>query len=236
MPTLTMNKSGSLTAEAYHQIRADILACRHAPGQKLIIADLCAARGFSLGAVREALSRLTSEGLVQAEPRKGFRVTPITEDELRDITEVRCTIESLCLESAIRHGNLRWETGIVSTLFELSRLQLQDPDDPARVSEAWAETHQRFHAALVAACDSPWLLKLREILFIQSERYRRVSVPLDRAGGRDLNAEHKLIADAAIGRDVDTATTALRDHLTKTTRILLAADVINTQPESAVAS
>lgn len=218
-------ESGSLTAEAYTRIRADILACRLAPGQKLVIADLCTEFAFSLGAVREALARLTSEGLVVSEPRKGFRVAPITEAELRDITRVRATIESLCLENAIQNGDLRWETNIVATQFELSKLSLQDPADPARVSEAWAEAHKRFHEALVAACDSPWLLRLRELLFIQSERYRRVSVPLDRAK-RDLVSEHRDIADAAVSRDVAKATAAIRAHLAKTTRILIDSDVV----------
>jgi len=222
---VTKPESGSLTAEAFNRIRAEILACRLPPGQKLVIADLCHDLGFSLGAVREALSRLTSEGLVEAEPRKGFRVAPITEAELRDITQVRATIESLCLESAIRHGDVKWEANIVATLFELSRLDLQDPADPARVSEVWADAHRRFHEALVAACDSPWLLRLRETLFVQSERYRRVSVPLNRAG-RDLQSEHKAIADATIARDAATASAALRDHLQKTTRILIASEVV----------
>ena len=221
-------KSGSLTAEAYSQLRAEILACRLVPGAKLIISDLCIIFGFSLGAIREALSRLTSEGLVEAEPRKGFRVAPITEAELKDITSVRATIESLCLESAIRNGDLKWESGIVSTQFELSRLQLQDANDPARVSEVWAETHKRFHEALVAACDSPWLLRLREILFMQSERYRRVSVPLDRTV-RDVNAEHRAIADATLDRDAVKACAELRAHLERTTRILIKADVVNLQ-------
>ena len=219
-------KSGSLTAEAYETLRAEIMSCRLLPGQKLIIFDLCKSLGFSLGAIREALAKLTSEGLVEAEPRKGFRVAPITEEELKDITKVRSTIETQCLENAIRNGTLKWETGIVSTLFELSRLQLQDPDDPARVSEVWAETHRRFHEALVASCDSPWLLRLRNILFVQSERYRRISVPLDRIG-RDIHGEHKEIADAAIARDVNRACSALREHLEKTTRILIKADVVN---------
>lgn len=218
-------ESGSLTAEAYTQLRAEILACRLAPGQKLIIADLCDQLGFSLGAVREALSRLSSEGLVVSEPRKGFRVAPITEAELQDITRVRATIESLCLESAIKNGDLKWEANIVATEFELSKLNLQDANDPVRVSEAWAETHKRFHEALVAACDSPWLLRLRELLFVQSERYRRVSVPLDRAK-RDLAGEHKELAQAAVARDVGRATEAIRTHLAKTTRILIQSDVV----------
>jgi DNA-binding GntR family transcriptional regulator len=218
-------ESGSLTAEAYSRIRAEILACRLLPGQKLIIADLCQQQGFSLGAVREALARLTSEGLVEAEPRKGFRVTPITEAELHDITTVRGTVECLCLENAIGHGDVKWETTIVATLFELSRTNLQDPDDPGRVSEAWADVHRRFHEALVAACDSPWLLRLREILYVQSERYRRVSVPLQRAG-RDVHAEHTAIANMAVARDASGACAALRDHLQKTTRILIESDLV----------
>ena len=218
-------ESGSLTAEAYARLRAEILTCRLAPGQKLVIADLCDQLGFSLGAVREALARLSSEGLVVSEPRKGFRVAPITEAELQDITRVRATIECLCLESAIRNGDLKWEANIVSTQFELSKMTLQDPNDPARVSEAWAETHKRFHEALVAACDSPWLLRLRDLLFVQSERYRRVSVPLDRTT-RDLVAEHRDIAEAAVARDTKAATEAIRAHLEKTTRILIQSDVV----------
>lgn len=217
--------TGSLTAEAFSRIRGEILACRLRPGQKLVIADLCQSLGFSLGAVREALARLTSEGLVETEPRKGFRVRPVTENELRDITNVRVTIESLCLENAIRNGNIKWEANIVSTHFELSRLSLQDADDPSAVSENWAETHRRFHEALVAACDSPWLLRLREILFVQSERYRRISVPLDRTT-RDLAAEHKEIADAALARDESKACAAIRDHLERTTEILIRSDVV----------
>ena len=49
-------KSGSLTEEAYTQLRVEILACRLVPGQKLIIADLCTSLGVSLGAVRQNLN------------------------------------------------------------------------------------------------------------------------------------------------------------------------------------
>ena len=58
--------------------------------------------------------------------------------------------------------------GIVSALYELSRIPLQEPADPDRINEDWSQAHARYHAALVAACDSPWLLRLREILYAQS--------------------------------------------------------------------
>lgn len=228
---MASGKTMSLTAQAYARIRDDILACRRGPGQKLKISELCDQLGFSLGAVREALSRLTSEGLVEAEPNKGFRVAPITREELEDLTRTRILIECECLASAIAHGDLKWETGIVSTEFELSRVPLRDPDDPDRVNAAWAETHRRFHEALVAACDSPWMLRLREILYVQSERYRSVSVPLKR-DGRDVDREHKAIATAAIARDAEAACAAMRDHLRLTTRILIDADVASGAAET----
>ena len=174
--------------------------------------------------MREALSRLTSEGLVTSEPHKGFKVAPVTKAELEDITNVRTRIESLCLENAITNGTLKWESAIVSTTHELSRIPVQDPLDPARVNEVWSEAHKRYHEALVANCNSPWLLKIREMLFAQSERYRQFSVPLDRTL-RDIAAEHRAIADAAIDRNAPLACDLLRQHLTRTTRILLDANL-----------
>lgn len=219
----------NLTVTAYRSLRAAIISCRLRPGEKLVISDLCKSLGVSLGAVREALSRLASEGLVTAEPQKGFRVAPISQEELEDLTATRGIIEGHCLERAIAVGDLKWETGIVSALYELSRIPLQDPDNPDRINEPWARAHARYHAALVAACDSPWLLRLREILYAQSERYRQVSVPLDRKN-RDVAAEHKAIADAVIARDTVTAKRLLVEHMTTTTRILIEAKVVDLGP------
>ena len=68
----------SLTATAYATLRADMPACRVSPGEKLKISEICWMPEFSLGAVREALSRLTSEGLVAVEQNNGCRAAPIT--------------------------------------------------------------------------------------------------------------------------------------------------------------
>jgi GntR family transcriptional regulator, carbon starvation induced regulator len=212
-------QSGSLTAEAYTRIRTEILCCRMQPGQKLVIQDICNDLKFSLGAVREALSRLTAEGLVDAQPRIGFRVAPVTESDLRDITLVRTKIEIACLESAIHNGTLSWESHIMALLFELSKLKVQDPADKNRLNPVWADTHKRFHEALVAACDSPWLLRLRETLYLHSERYRWMSFPRDRRH-RNLHAEHEAIANATVARDTGKACSLLGQHIAKTAQIV----------------
>ncbi len=217
--------SGSLTAEAYARIRTEILCCRLQPGQKLVIQDLCDELKFSLGAVREALSRLTAEGLVEAQPRIGFRVAPVTQSDLRDITMVRTKIEIACLESAIRNGTLAWESQIMALLFELSKLKVADPTDARRLNAIWADTHKRFHEALVVTCDSPWLLRMRETLYLHSERYRWMSLPRDRRH-RNLHAEHDAIAKAAISRDVGKACSLLSQHIAKTAQIVDAAETV----------
>lgn len=212
--------SSSLTHDAYERLRADLLACRLQPGSRLKIGELCQSLSVSLSAVREALSRLTSEGLVVAEPQRGFRVAPISADELSDLTQVRAQIEGMCLERAIAVGDVGWEARLVAAFHRLSRTPEREPGDPQRMNEAWSAAHAAYHEALVAACDSPWLLRLRATLYAQSERYRRLSVPLAEIA-RDLNREHQDIIDAAFARDSGRARTLMTRHLELTTRILL---------------
>ncbi len=94
----------SLTETVYETLRAEILACRLLPGRKLKIRELCGRFGVSLGAVREALSRLTAEGLVVAETQRSFQVAPVSAADLADLTRLRVDIEGLALRWAIAAG------------------------------------------------------------------------------------------------------------------------------------
>ena len=87
-------------------VRADILGCRLLPGGKLRINEIAERNDVSLGAVREALSRLGAEGLVVAESQKGFRVAPLSADDFRDLTDARIEIEKLTLARSIARGGL----------------------------------------------------------------------------------------------------------------------------------
>jgi DNA-binding GntR family transcriptional regulator len=221
-----MNKepSGNMTQGAYEGLRADLLACRILPGKRLKIQELCTQFSVSLGAIREALSRLTSEGLVVAEPQRGFRAAPISATDLADLTMVRVEIETLCLRRAIALGDVNWEARLVAAAHRLSRTPERDEDDPARSNEDWAEAHSTFHLALVDGCGSPWLLYLHALLYAQSERYRRLSVPFA-AKGRNVDEEHQAIVTATLARDAGNATRLLAAHLEATTHILLNAIV-----------
>jgi DNA-binding GntR family transcriptional regulator len=216
-----MSETGrSITQQAYERLRADVLACRLPPGSRLRINDLCSELNVSLGAVREALSRLTSEGLVIAEPQRGFRVTEISKAELKDLTAVRIDIEVKCLARAIKVGDLAWESRLVAAYHELSRTPERTPDDSQRLNDAWSRLHRNYHEALVCACDSPWLLRIRSMLYAQSERYRRLSVPLARTT-RNIDKEHRAILNAVVARNTRKACSLLMSHIGKTTKILL---------------
>lgn len=210
----------TLASAAYDRLRSDLLSCRLAPGEPIKINEISAALGTNPIAIREALSKLTSEGLVTSEAQKGFRAAPISAAELRDLTKVRIEIECLCLKNAIANGDIIWETGIVGALHGLLRTPMHAADDEQRNSDDWAATHARYHEALVASCDSPLLLGFRATLFAQSERYRRLSVPLAEFD-RDLDKEHRDLANAVIARQNDEAARLMAMHLQTTADILL---------------
>ena len=69
-------------------------------------------------------------------------------------------------------------------------------------NEAWTVMHGQFHAALVSACGLEWLMRFRNTLYEQSERYRRMAVAI-KSTGRDIDAEHRAIVEAVLAGDVD---------------------------------
>ncbi len=215
------NPASSFTQNVYEQLRIKLLngSCR--PGEKLKISDLCEVLSANLSAVREALSRLTSEGLVVSEPQRGFRAAPITADDLRYLTEARIHIEGLCIERAIKLGGITWETGIVAALHTLLRTPRF-----GKVTEEWAIAHNDFHRALVAACDNSWLIRMREMLAMQGERYRWLSVTTA-SKKRDLDKEHSKLSEAILARNCQLATKLMKAHLLLTTEILLQAGFVD---------
>jgi DNA-binding GntR family transcriptional regulator len=226
----------SMTSRTYERLRNAIITARFKPGEKLRIDALKDELDASLGAVREALARLTSEGLVTAEPQRGFSVSLISRQDLIDLTEARVEIELTCLASSIANGDLAWEGRVLSVAHQLSKLTyaVRDPSRPD--VEKWHLYHRRFHDEITSACTNSWWLRLRKQLFIQSERYRRLSGPFAEYD-RDIEAEHRAITDAVLARDTEKARTLLADHLRVTTDILLASKMpFSLDPKADVSS
>lgn len=215
----------SRTTETYEQLKRDLLDARYLPGAKLKIDQIAEELAVSPTAVREALSRLTSEGLVRALPQRGFQVAPVSADDLVDLTSVRIDIETRCLRRAIQIGDVAWEGRVLSSLHQLRRTHhLAVVDGHEVMNPEWTRVHAEFHGSLIAACDSHWWLRLREQMFLQAERYRRLLVPYTR-GERNVDAEHEELAEATLARAADRASRLLADHLRRTADLLLASEV-----------
>ena len=163
---------------------------------------------MGLSPIREALSRLSSEGLVRQSDQRGFVVTPLTEADLDALTRTRCWLNEIGLGKSIAHGDDAWEESVVVGFHRLSRATRFFADSRNPV---WDAAHQAFHAAVVAASRSPWLIGYCAQLFDAFERYRNLSAftAAARPGHGD---EHKAIMEAAAGRDADTACRLWRQH------------------------
>ena len=170
------SSSKSRTLHIFERLRGEILNGHLRPGTRLHLADLAKRFSVSLGAVREALSRLVADGLVIAHDRRGFRVSPVSAEDLRDVTETRIAIEGMALRRAIADGDAAWEAEIIASLHVLTRATPDMLRDPKLAQPDWVGLHERFHRALISACGSPWLMRIRQRLFEQSERYRALLV------------------------------------------------------------
>ncbi|MFC9768183.1 GntR family transcriptional regulator [Rhodococcus jostii] len=206
------------TEVVYDEVRAEILNGEVSPGVRLKIADLGARFGVSLSVVREALTRLGEQGLVVANPQRGFNVVDVSPEDLKDITHVRIQIETMALKDSIEHGGLAWESLVVSTHHTLERTPVHLPD--GRINCQWLQVHRDFHQALLAGCGSPRLQSIANSLRDGAELYRVWSDTLahDR---RDLAGEHRAIMEAALAGDVESAQRLLTEHISRTTEALL---------------
>jgi len=213
----------SLTERAYQRLRLGILSGDLPSGTRLRAADLQDRFGLGLTPIREALMRLTSEGLVDAEAHRGSRVSSASLKAFADLMDARQEIEATCLRRAIARGDAAWEAEIVAAMHLLIRTPLPDDASNRTAIADWEKYHRRFHFALVSACGSEWLLRFWNTLADQSERYRAIRL-LRRsetaAEVRDMNGEHTAIMNAVVGRDTDLAINLMSTHLKATERAI----------------
>lgn len=202
----------------YEQVRSDILAGRLKPNEPLRVEKLRARYKTSGSPVREALSKLSANGIVSSHDNRGFYVPSITRAELKEVYKTRCWIEEIALRESIANGDVTWEEGIVLAHHRMTRIPRKAGDVKASNPE-WEGAHRNFHLALINACESRFLMRFCHQLHDQSDRYRQAAVAI--APGRDSEKEHQALVDAAIDRDADKAAALLHEHYALTQHIIM---------------
>ena len=205
----------TLVEFAYNQIRENILKGQFPPDSKLKIELLRKELGVGGSTIREALSLLIADALVTAEGQRGFRVAPISLEDLQDISNMRKVLECRALRESIESGSDEWEAGVVAAYHRLNLIEERLYEDPEGTAAEWEARNRAFHDALLAGCKSKWLHHFHNILYDQAIRYRRMILAAPRIG-RDVRQEHKQIVDAALRRDADTACALTEDHIERT--------------------
>lgn len=207
--------------EVHAAVRSDILNGRLRPGEKLGPSVLSRQYGVSLGVVREALTRLAEQGLVVSQPQQGFQVTPISLEDLLDLTSVRLDIETLALRRSVEMGDVGWRSGLAAAHYLLEHTAPYEQEDPPTLNEDWAAAHKAFHEQLLSACGSARLLDIAASLRDSADLYRRWSSPIGGDTQRDIAGEHRAIFEAVQAGDADRAAEELHRHIAHTTHVLL---------------
>lgn len=209
--------SATLASLAYERLREDIISAQFTPGQKLAIQNLCKRYGVGLSPIREALNRLSRDGLVRQTDRRGFSVTPLSEKHLEELTRTRCWLNEIGLRQSIASGDLAWEERALLAYHRLSRIPRHRTAKAGPVyNPDWEKAHRAFHASLISACGSRWLEGFCEQLFDAADCYRHLSRASSFQRRQPRQDEHKLILDAVLARDADKAVQLMKRHFCKT--------------------
>lgn len=200
------------------QLREAILSGDIPPGAQVRQREIEARFGVSATPVREAIQRLAAERLLVTTPQRGAQVAPYDPVELEHIYELRLMLEPIATTRSVARADDEWRSG-VETAFRAMR-----DADATRPSD-WSERHNRFHRAVRARCDSPWILRIIDDLVLHTERYRRLLRAQTELS--QPHAEHADLHLACLAGDVDRATSITRVHIQSSldvVRELLAAD------------
>lgn len=190
----------------FNTLRQAILRGEMEPGERLMEIQLAQKLGVSRTPIREAIRKLELEGLVIMIPRKGAEVAHITEKDMRDVLEVRCTLEELAVSLACKNvteeriadlkaANKVFESSIVSK-------------DVVNIVDADVQ----FHDAIYAMTDNVRLIQIINNLREQMYRYRLEYVK-DARTHSILISEHNDIIRQLSEKNIDAAKMVVRQHI-----------------------
>lgn len=205
----------TLATTVYQKLRADIIQGSFPAGSKLRIDQIAARYDVGSNAVREALSRLSSERLVDRHEQRGFAVPALALSDWRTLVDARCKLESLVLRESMERRDDAWEENIVVAFHRLSRFSSEREEQRA----SWDDAHRNFHRSLLANCASPWLMEFCDVLADQAARYVAVSNTY-RTVPRDGQGEHEALMKVVLNGSQDDACELLVQHYRKTLKMI----------------
>lgn len=199
----TGSRETSATRATYLSLREMILVGDLPAGQKLKIEQLRTLLKVGASPVREALSLLTSDMLVERIDQRGFRAAPASLANFEEILTLRSTLEDMALRQSVKRATPDWEERLVLSHHKMKRLA---------ESGTFEDAHKSFHMTLLSNAESPMLERYCSQLYDLNIRYRYLAAGGASYQNRDIAAEHEDIFDAAVRGDAEAASAALLSH------------------------
>jgi DNA-binding GntR family transcriptional regulator len=194
------------SAAVYRMLREQIVWLRRKPGEPIAEKDIAQAQGISRTPVREALLRLTAEGLVDTIPKSGTFVARIPLAALPEAMVVRKALEEVTARAAAMRAR-RSDIGGLRAILERQR-----EADAAGDRIAFHQADEAFHAAIAAAGGYPGIWLLIQSVKTQIDRYRLLTLPQPGRMARVVK-EHAAVVTAIERHDPDRAAAAIAGHL-----------------------
>ena len=203
---VNMNEYLPLRDVVFNTLRQAIITGEFAPGERLMEIALANRLGVSRTPVREAIRKLELEGLVVMIPRKGAEVARITEKDLRDVLEVRCSLEELAAELAAERMDDEGKAKLDAALQEFeAAIESED-------NAAIADSDMEFHDIIFDATGNPRLIQIIGNLREQFYRYRLEYVK-DARTHSIIISEHNDIIKQIRDKNVPVAKTVIHQHI-----------------------
>ncbi len=202
-----MKDPHSLAQQAYSAIKKDILTCALDPGSKIAQPELVKRYDFGITPIREALKRLEHEGYIQAIPRYGYLITPVTVKDVEDLYEMRLVLEKSTVHKAIDIAS----DAQLEQLLEQANFTYVFKDRETYLQ--FLEQNVAFHTAIARAAGN---LRMVEALgAILGEMTRIFNLGLDlRDSAEEMRAEHIALASAMLKRYTGLALQLIEGQIT----------------------
>jgi DNA-binding GntR family transcriptional regulator len=210
-------RAATAAARIYSDLRAELVSLQRHPGEAVSEAEIALSYGVSRTPVREAILKLSDEGLLEIFPQSGIFVSRIPLAALPEAIVIRKALEATTAQMAAQRAT-------ASQILNLhSILERQREADAAGDSDAFHQADETFHATIAEVAGYPGIWTLIQQVKVHVDRYRRLTLPqvgrIKRAIG-----EHEAILDAIEAHDPNAARGAMELHLER-----LLADISATQ-------
>jgi DNA-binding GntR family transcriptional regulator len=213
-------RTATTASRIYSDLRSELVSLRRRPGETISESEIALAYGVSRTPVREAILKLSDEGLVEIFPQSGIIVSRIPVAALPESIVIRKALE----ETTARLAAQRASSSQILTLRAI--VERQREADVAGNREAFHQADEAFHAAIADVAGYPGIWKFIQQVKIHVDRYRLLTLP---QAGRmtEVIAEHEPILAAIEAHDPEAARIAMDRHLERLLSDISATQNIN---------